>query len=133
MTVGSSAMFATRFLAVSIAVFSSADHSATASTVRDLVKYCSSSIDTSDYSYCLGVMAGAGDMAGFVIGNELIKDPLGDSTLDICLGHPGPDRAALAEVFVAWARTYPSAANWDESFGLVAAFRAKWPCGSIGR
>jgi hypothetical protein len=125
-------MFATRFLAVSIAALSSAGpNSATASTVHDLIKHCSSSIDSSDYSYCLGVMSGAEDMAGFVIGNELIKDPLGDSTLDICLSHPGPDLAELAEVFVAWARTYPSAGNWDESFGLVAAFRAKWPCGSI--
>ncbi len=31
-------------------------------------------------------------------------------------------------------RTFSEAAwNWDEAYGLVAAFREKWPCGSIGR
>ena len=59
MTVGSSAMFITRFLAMSIAVLLSVgSNNATASTVHDLVTYCSSSIDSSDYSYCIGVMAG---------------------------------------------------------------------------
>jgi hypothetical protein len=48
----------TRFLALSIAVLLSVGPSATASTVHDLAKYCSSTIDNSDYSYCLGVMAG---------------------------------------------------------------------------
>jgi hypothetical protein len=188
-------MFATRFLAVSIAFLSSADHSATASTVRDLAKYCSSSIDTSDYSYCLGVMAGAKDLATVATATELLRqsrqdpfplpndpqtgkpftdprlaivaidrdlsrlssnpyaheqvmalrdwrDRIGDSikprgfppgtvALDICFSHPEPDLAELADVFVAWARAYPAAENWDEALGLVSAFRAKWPCESL--
>jgi Rap1a immunity proteins len=126
-------MLATRFLAVSIVVFSSADHSATASTVRDLVKYCSSSIDTSDYSYCLGVMAGAEDLAAFAIGDDLVRNPLGTPDLNICLGAPDHAPGELADVFMAWAKAYPATWNWDEAYGLVAAFREKWPCGSIGR
>jgi hypothetical protein len=197
-------MFATRFLAVSIAALSSAGpSSATASTVRDLAKYCSSTIDSSDYSYCLGVMSGAKDLATVATANELLRqsrqdpfplpndpqtgkpfteprlaiiaidqdimrlarftagpggevarekiialrdwhDRIGDSikmlgfspgtlALDICFSHPEPDLAELADGFIAWAKAYPKAENWDESLGLVAAFRAKWPCGSIGR
>jgi hypothetical protein len=57
----------------------------------------------------------------------------GTLALDICFSHPEPDLAELADGFIAWAKAYPKAENWDESLGLVAAFRAKWPCGSIGR
>jgi hypothetical protein len=65
-------MFATRFLAVSIAVLSNAGpNNATASTVHDLITYCSSSIDSSDYSYCIGVMVGAEDLAKVAAFNEL--------------------------------------------------------------
>jgi hypothetical protein len=123
-----------RFLAVSIAILLGIEPNiAASSTVRDVVKSCLSSIDSSQYSYCLGVMAGAKDIAVTAAGYELIQQPLGDPSLGICFSHPEPDLAELADVFVAWARAYPTANNWDESDGLVAAFRAKWPCGSIGR
>jgi FPC/CPF motif-containing protein YcgG len=65
-------MLATRFLAVNITVLSSAGpNSARASTVHDLVTYCSSSIDSSDYSYCVGVMVGPEDLAKVATFNEL--------------------------------------------------------------
>jgi hypothetical protein len=57
----------------------------------------------------------------------------GDLALDICFGNPPPAPGELADVFVAWAEANSAANNWDESLGLAAAFRAKWPCGSIGR
>jgi hypothetical protein len=195
-------MFATRFLAVSIAVLSSAGpNSATASTVLDLVKFCSSTIDSSDYSYCIGVMVGAEDLAKVAPFNELRqqsqqdtfplpndtqtgkpftdprlaiiaidqdimrlarftsgqcgevarekitalrdwRDRIGNSikpsgvsskapALDICFGNSSPAPIDLADAFIAWARANPAANDWDEAIGLMAAFRAKWPCGSL--
>jgi hypothetical protein len=55
----------------------------------------------------------------------------GGLSLDICFGNPSPAPIDLAEVFVAWAEANVAANNWDESLGLAAAFRAKWPCGSL--
>jgi hypothetical protein len=57
-------MFATRFLAVILAVLLDAEPSfATSSTVGALVKFCSAGLDNPDYSYCLGVMDGGQGMA----------------------------------------------------------------------
>jgi hypothetical protein len=39
--------------------------------VRDLVTFCSSAIDSSDYSYCIGVMVGAEDLARVATFNEV--------------------------------------------------------------
>ena len=55
------AMFIARSLAVGIAVLLGiGPNIAAASTVRDVVKSCLSSIDSPDYSYCLGVGRGKG-------------------------------------------------------------------------
>jgi hypothetical protein len=127
-------MFATRFVLPGIALLLSAGppNLTEAATVRDLLKYCQPSRDGADYAYCLGVMAGAADMAAFAVGDDLVRDPLGTPGLDICLGGPHDHTPGdLADAFVAWATTYPSAGDWDEAFGLVAAFRAKWPCTPI--
>lgn len=192
-------MFIARLLAVSIAVLLGIEpHTAMSSTVRDLVKYCLSAIDSSDYSYCLGVMAGAEEMITLAGSYELLQqakhdafplpndpqtgkpfadprlaiiamdkdiarlsrfgpaaagkiealrdwrdrigrslEPRGISSdypaLDICFGNPPPAPIDLADAFVAWAIANAAANNWDEATGLVAAFRAKWPCGSLGR
>lgn len=126
-----SAMFIIRFLAVSIAVILGAEpNSAASSTVRDVVKSCLSEIDSPDYSYCLGVMEGAEDMAIAATGSELLQHSA-DLSLGICFSHPEPDPGELADVFVAWAKANVAASNWDESLGLIAAFREKWPCGPI--
>jgi hypothetical protein len=126
-------MSATRFIVIGIALLLSAEpHTTEAATVRDLLKSCGSSLDSADYSYCLGVMDGSEDVAIVASGDELLAHSR-ELSLDICFSHPEPDLAQLAETFVAWARAYPAAGNWDEALGLVAAFRAKWPCGSIGR
>jgi hypothetical protein len=195
-------MVNTRATATAIAILLCLEPNiAKSSTVGDLVKSCGSSIDSAGYSYCLGVMSGAEDMASVATFNELHQqskqetfplpnDPQtgkpftdarlaiiaidqdilrlarftagaggdiarekimalrdwrdrigqslkpsrvssGDLALDICFGSPEPDLAQLADAFVAWARAYPAANNWDESLGLAAAFREKWPCGSI--
>jgi|SRR5579871_3137783 len=125
-------MFATRFIALGVALLLIAEpHTTEAATVRDLLKYCRSSIDSAEYSFCLGVMDGAADLAAFATGNELIERPLSDMTLDICLAARDHAPGNLADAFVAWAAANPSAGDWDEAFGLVAAFRANWPCGSL--
>jgi hypothetical protein len=195
-------MLNTRATATIIAVLLSVEPNiATSSTVGDLVKSCVSSIGSADYSYCIGVMAGAEDVATVATANELRQQPQQDTfplpndpqtgkpftdprlaiiaidqdimrlasftagaggdiarekimalrdwrdrigrslkpsgissgypALDICFSHPEPDLAELADVFIAWAKAYPAAGSWDEALGLVAAFRAKWPCGSL--
>jgi Rap1a immunity proteins len=130
---GRDAMLNTRAIATVIAILLSVEPNiATSSTVGDLLKYCSSSLNSPDYSYCLGVMDGAEGMAIMATVFELMQHH-NDPSLDICFDHPPPDPGTLADSFVSWARSYPTANNWDEASGLVAAFRAKWPCGSIGR
>jgi hypothetical protein len=189
-------MSITRSIAMSITfLFGITPNIAASSTVSNAVKYCSSSIDSSDYSYCLGLMAGAEDLTISATSNELIqqsqldtfplpndpqtgkpftdprlaiiaidkelsrlssnpyahekimalrdwRDRIGQSLkssgapsdgppLGICFSHPPPDPGELADVFVAWAKANAGADNWDESLGLAAAFRARWPCGSI--
>jgi hypothetical protein len=189
-------MSITRSIAVSIAIFwGITPNIAAASTVSNVVKYCSSAIDSSDYLYCLGLMVGAEDLAIVATSNELIqqsqldafplpndpqtgkpftdprlaiiaidkdlsrlssnpyahetimalrdwRDRIGQSLkssgapsdgppLGICFSHPPPGPGELADVFVAWAKANAGANNWDESLGLAAAFRARWPCGSI--
>jgi hypothetical protein len=189
-------MFAPRLIIPGIALLLSAEpHTSEARTVRDLLKSCESSLDSVDYSYCLGVMDGAEDIALAAVVNELresqqytfplpndpqtgrpftdprmaiiaidkdlarlspnpyahekimaLRDwrdrigesikprgpPSGSPAIDICFSHPEPTPGDLADAFVAWAKANPSAGDWDEALGLVAAFRAKWPCGPIG-
>ena len=55
------AVSATRFIALIALLLSTEPNATKAATVRDLLKSCGSSLDSADYSYCLGVMDGAED------------------------------------------------------------------------
>lgn len=94
--------------------------------VHELASYCES--QPAERIFCGGRILGIFDM---LLLNAPQLSPKSDTptrTLAICNVHGEQSNAALAQIFMNWAKAHPEQWNQPDIFGVVSSLNEKWPC-----